>query len=296
MKKPYQSSNSDRAKNKISTYLIAVLEAAVKMNNLVPIEREGQRVLLTNQLAESYETETQVITNNFNRNRERYKVGKHFYALEGEDKRDFINLTQIDLGSAKNSKTLYLWTQRGALLHAKSLNTDRAWEVYDELVETYFKAQDMKANLNNLSPQLQLLIGMEIEQKRQAAELVAVNDRLDNISDIVSLDANAWRDRTKKIIVQIADAWGGAAYIQEVHNELYRLLEQTARVDLKRRMENRQRRMAEEGVCKSRRDKLNRLDIIADDAKLVPIYLDLVKRLAIKNRIDIQGMFEGMEE
>ena len=41
-------------------------------NILVPIEQEGQRVLLTSQLAESYETEVQIITNNFNRN----KIGR----------------------------------------------------------------------------------------------------------------------------------------------------------------------------------------------------------------------------
>lgn len=175
-----------------------------------------------------------------------------------------------------------------------------------ELVETLkqyqLKAKDVLAaaflpsyampDYGNLSPQLQLLINMEVEQKRQAAALAEVNGRLDNICEIVSLDANAWRDRSKKIIVQIAEKWGGAAYIQDVHNELYRLLEQTAHVDLKRRVENRRRRMAEEGVCRSRRDKLNRLDIIADDPKLTPIYLDLVKRMAIKNNVEIQGILE----
>lgn len=175
-----------------------------------------------------------------------------------------------------------------------------------ELVETLkqyqLKAKDALAaaflpsyampDYGKLSPQLQLLINMEVEQKRQAAALAEVNGRLDNICEIVSLDANAWRDRSKKIIVQIAEKWGGAAYIQDVHNELYRLLEQSAHVNLKQRLENRKRRMASEGVCRSRRDKLNRLDIIADDPKLTPIYLDLVKRMAIKNNVEIQGILE----
>lgn len=109
-------------------------------NTLVSIEQEGQRVLLTSQLAESYETDAQTITNNFNRNKERYREGKHFYCLEGETLKAFKSTTtQIDLSSNRINK-LYLWTERGALLHAKSLNTDRAWEVYDKLVETYFRA------------------------------------------------------------------------------------------------------------------------------------------------------------
>ena len=76
------------------------------MENLQVIERENQRVLTTAQIAEQYETSTQVITNNFNRNKRRYVENKHYFALEGEEKRAFLDLTQIDLGSAKNAKTL----------------------------------------------------------------------------------------------------------------------------------------------------------------------------------------------
>ena len=112
------------------------------MNDLQVINYKNERVLLTGQLAESYGTTNQIITNNFNRNKERYEEGKHFISLEGEEKKVFINQNQIDLGSLKNAKTIYLWTERGAFLHAKSLNTDKAWEVYDCLVEHYFKVKD----------------------------------------------------------------------------------------------------------------------------------------------------------
>lgn len=68
------------------------------MNNLRIIEHKNQRVLTTQQLAAAYGTETQVIVNNFNRNKERYTECKHFYCLEGDEKRQFINLNQIDVG------------------------------------------------------------------------------------------------------------------------------------------------------------------------------------------------------
>ena len=108
-------------------------------NKLVPIEREGQRVLLTAQLAEGYGTEERAITDNFNNNKNRYGEGKHYFLLTGDDLREFKRKNEI-FGFAPNLNKLYLWTERGALLHAKSLNTDRAWEVYDRLVETYFRA------------------------------------------------------------------------------------------------------------------------------------------------------------
>ena len=35
-----------------------------------------------------------------------------------------------------------MWTERGILLHAKSLNTNRAWEVYEGLMEFYFRVKE----------------------------------------------------------------------------------------------------------------------------------------------------------
>ncbi len=128
-------------------------------NILVPIEQEGQRVLLTSQLAESYETTSEIISNNFNRNKTRYEAGKHYFVLEGNALREFKANHQFD-EQLKFSTKLYLWTERGALLHAKSLNTDRAWEVYDRLVETYFRATVcLKGNLRN-SPNMENLNGL----------------------------------------------------------------------------------------------------------------------------------------
>lgn len=105
------------------------------------IEHQKQRVLLTQQLAESYGTDRRVISNNFSRNKDRYQEGKHYYLLKGDTLKKFKGCHQID-DSLKSTSILYLWTERGAFLHAKSLNTDKAWEVYDSLVEHYFKSRE----------------------------------------------------------------------------------------------------------------------------------------------------------
>lgn len=42
------------------------------MNEIKVIENNGQRVLTTVQIAELYGTDSKVISNNFNRNKERY--------------------------------------------------------------------------------------------------------------------------------------------------------------------------------------------------------------------------------
>lgn len=108
------------------------------MNELQITEYKNIRVLTTQQIAEAYGSDTRVISNNFNRNKDRYVEGKHYICLEDGEKREFVDHHQIDDGSKKASK-LYLWTEKGAFLHAKSLNTDMAWEVYDRLVDNYFE-------------------------------------------------------------------------------------------------------------------------------------------------------------
>ena len=104
------------------------------------IEQNGQRVLTTAQIAEAYGTDGKTVSWNFCHNKQRYTEGKHYYVVTGNALkaiRDFHDLP-------KNVNKLYLWTERGALLHAKSLNTDKAWEVYDFLVEHYFRAVTME--------------------------------------------------------------------------------------------------------------------------------------------------------
>ena len=109
------------------------------MNVPKMIEQNGQRVLTTAQLAESYGTDGKTISWNFCHNKQRYTEGKHYFVVTGDALRAIRDFHELP----KNVNKLYLWTERGALLHAKSLNTDKAWEVYDFLVEHYFRSVTM---------------------------------------------------------------------------------------------------------------------------------------------------------
>lgn len=110
------------------------------MNVPKMIEQDGQRVLTTAQLAECYGTDSKIIHRNFLNNKSRYVEQKHFIVVTGDSLKAIRKFYDLH----KNVNKLYLWTERGALLHAKSLNTDKAWEVYDFLVEHYFRAVTME--------------------------------------------------------------------------------------------------------------------------------------------------------
>lgn len=107
----------------------------------VGIYYNGQPVCTTEQLATAYDADRQLLTNNFNRNKERYHEGKHYFCLTGEELKAYKTANQNDLSLSRINQ-LYLWTERGALLHAKSLNTDKAWEVYERLVDFYFNVKE----------------------------------------------------------------------------------------------------------------------------------------------------------
>lgn len=105
------------------------------MDNLQITEYKSIRVLTTQQIAEAYGTDNKTISYNFNHNKDRYVDGKHFICLSGDELRAFREIHDLP----SNLNKLYLWTEKGAFLHAKSLNTDTAWEVYDRLVDNYFE-------------------------------------------------------------------------------------------------------------------------------------------------------------
>ena len=69
-----------------------------------------------------------------------------------------------------NLNKVYLWTQKGAFLHAKSLNTDKAWDVYEILVDTYFKKNEQPPM--TVSEQIKLLAqgNVELNQRLDAVE------------------------------------------------------------------------------------------------------------------------------
>lgn len=106
-----------------------------------PLVYHGVPVLTTEMLAQAYEVEAKQIRQNFANNRERFIEGKHFFQLSGNDLREFKNyvenfdLVQID----KRARHFTLWTERGAARNAKMLNSDRAWDVFELLEETFFR-------------------------------------------------------------------------------------------------------------------------------------------------------------
>lgn len=172
------------------------------MNDLTVTEYKNIRVLTTQQIAEAYESDVRIISNNFNRNKERYVEGKHFVCLEGEELKAFKTNHHFDESSRINK--LYLWTEKGAFLHAKSLNTDRAWEVYDRLVDEYFEKPKLPSW--TMDDKIQILAQGNIELKEK---IDAVNDDLQEFKRDMPLLALECQKITKAKNQKVVPILGG---------------------------------------------------------------------------------------
>ena len=109
----------------------------LNVQNLIPVEWSNRRVLTTAQLADAYKCSVDQIKVNFNANKTRYKEGLHYFKIAGKELNE-LRVRNPYLQISPMTRTLYLWTEQGAVRHCKSINTSEAWSVFDDLEENYF--------------------------------------------------------------------------------------------------------------------------------------------------------------
>ncbi|EHW4469285.1 ORF6N domain-containing protein [Salmonella enterica subsp. enterica serovar Kottbus] len=110
----------------------------ISVETLSPITHNQIPVITTELLAHLYGTKIKNISDNFLNNTTRFVVGKHFFKIEKNELREFKNRPETIGLVGKNARSLILWTERGAARHAKMLETDQAWEVFEKLEDCYF--------------------------------------------------------------------------------------------------------------------------------------------------------------
>lgn len=199
-------------------------------------------------------------------------------AIESEDY-DSVEISTVSGGTPKKEHIIKLDTAKEMAMLERN---EKGKQVRRYFIQVEKKYKSAVSTAQELSPQLQLLINMELEQKRQAEKLEEVEGRMDSIREVVALSPTQWRKDTSNLINKIALSMGGYEHIRAIREESYKLLEQRMGVALNIRLTNKRKTMALNGICKSKLDKLNQLDVIADDKKLIEGYIAIVKELAIK--------------
>ena len=154
----------------------------------------------------------------------------------------------------------------------QSLKEQKPTCIEDVLITSLQEMKMLKQQLNQIN-------NNALRANKLAIE---VQEEVKSMKEVVSLDTTSWRRDTQNLINKIAINQGGCGHINLLRKESYELLNKRFGVKLDTRLTNKRRRMAEEGVTKSKRDKLNYLDVIAEDKKLIEGYIAIVKDMAIK--------------
>lgn len=116
------------------------MNTQISVETLAVITFKDTPVITSELLAQLYGADAKNIQNNYARNTDRFVVGKHYFKVEGEELRELKNRPSLrgSVKIARNVRSLILWTERGAARHAKMLETDQAWEVFEKLEDSYF--------------------------------------------------------------------------------------------------------------------------------------------------------------
>ena len=108
-------------------------------NPIIPIKYKNVIVATTLVLADGLGTDDNNIKVNFSRNKARFVKGKHYFELSHSE------VTESNVQNYKGTKGLILWTERGAARHAKLLSTDAAWDLFEDMEDTYFRTKQKES-------------------------------------------------------------------------------------------------------------------------------------------------------
>lgn len=199
----------------------------------------------------------------------------------------FIESTYKDANNQERPN--YLLTKQGCEMVSNKLTGAKGVQFTAKYVSRFNQMEkhiNQQLDTSNLSPELQMFQGIFQAVANQELATKKLESKIDNISEIVGVNSTNWREDSNRLINKIVRLQGntGQAH-QEVRSMVFLEVDKRAGVSLQTRLTNKRRRMADEGASKSRRDKLTKVDVIADDKKLIEIYAAVVKEYAIKYNV-----------
>lgn len=246
------------------------------MDNLV-IMKEQQAVTTSLQIADVFEKEHRVVLKAVDDLKE--GLAQKYADLFWED-------TYIHPQNKQPYRMIYMNRDGFTLAVLGFSNTGKVLEFklkYIEAfnaMETHIKQQ---MDMSNLSPELQLMANLVNNMAKQELAQKQLETKIDNISDIVSLNTTDWRKDANALINKVVRVMGNTPEAhKDIRSAIFKEVDRRGGVQLETRLTNKRRRMADEGVSKSKRDNLTKVDVISDDKKIVEIYVAVVKEFAIK--------------
>lgn len=203
----------------------------------------------------------------------------------------FIESTYVD--KKGETRKCYECTKMGCEMLANKMTGEKGIIFTAKYVKKFNEmelVQQQTIDMSELSPSLQTfkqifdtMVEQEIKQKQMEKDIEEIKTSLDGIQNLISLSKDNWRHDVKDIINKIAYKTGTKHKV--IWDEVYNELQTRFGVNLNTRLKNRKNNAINNGMSKSKAEKINKLDIIDEDKSLVEGLLIVTKDLALKYNI-----------
>ena len=180
----------------------------MQVENLLPVEYRGEKVLSTRQLSDAYGCHISNIHHAFKDAKEHFVEGIHYFRIEGEELKEFKqylaqlqaqisevnNVHTAELPCTKLASSLILWTKRGAIRLCKMIGTQEAWDMFGVLEDNYFE--------KNNGEDLKIETPFELEE--EPAKLIPPENILKKVDLLITLAEMATDDKLRDEIIRAA--------------------------------------------------------------------------------------------
>ena len=166
---------------------------------------EGKKAMLVKDIALIHNQTNGNINLLINRNRKRFKDGIDIIDLKANDNfAIFLSKSGFTQNQINASKNIYLLSERGYAKLLKIMDDDKAWDIYDELVDNYFNMRvAIKENKPSLVTQERLAIMKNNSATRRANMLYKIAMATDSNSSKQQLLARAAKEITGEMTIPI---------------------------------------------------------------------------------------------
>lgn len=204
---------------------------------------------------------------------------------------DFFIESHYQAGTGKMYKN-YLLTKKGCDMVANKMTGEKGILFTAMYVDQFYKMESyIKSKEYSLPTTTEGVLELFFKMHKEDREVIKeIKHDMRNIREIVSLDSKDWRNDTNKVINRIAQTLGGGMYHKDVRSEAYQNLETKGRCNLDLRVNNRKAKALANGLSKTAVQKISKLDVIAEEPRLIEIYISVVQKMAIKYGINFDEL------
>jgi phage regulator Rha-like protein len=166
---------------------ISVLSEATVVNKIYLIR--GQKLMLSNDLAELYQVQTKVLNQQVKRNISRFP-DRYMFKLTSEEYKEALRSQNVTLKRGQHSKyPPYAFTEHGILMLSSILKSERAEKVNIIIIDTFVKLREL------LSTRQDVLIKLEEMEKK----ITGQDEKISVIFDYLKKFINEQKNPPKQI-------------------------------------------------------------------------------------------------